>query len=234
MTHIKLIWLPWPRPHRGGGLEAGGHHNRDIPARMAVAAENGYEGGTSKQEEKMTDDIAAIVRELKDRQEILDCLLRYCRGVDRFDREAVRSAYHPDAIDDHGDFAGGVEDFIDWAFDYHTRYQLRTLHSISNHLCELDGDVAHSETYWNFTAVNKEPPIHSTSTGRYIDRLERRNGKWGIVRRICVMNGIGPQLDPDGALGETTFVKSLRNGSDPAYMRPLQVDLSRLTPKPAK
>jgi hypothetical protein len=48
------------------------------------------------------------------------------------------------------------------------------------------------------------------------------------------MNGIGPQLDPDGALGETTFVKSLRNGSDPAYMRPLQVDLSRLTPKPAK
>ncbi len=89
----------------------------------------------------MTDDIAAIVRELKDRQEIFDCLLRYCRGVDRCDREAVRSAYHPDAIDDHGDYVGDVEGFIDWAFDYHTRYQLRTLHSISNHLCELDGDI---------------------------------------------------------------------------------------------
>jgi hypothetical protein len=201
---------------------------------MAADAEIGYTGVKSKQEGKVTDDIAAMVRELKDRQEILDCLLRYCRGVDRFDREALRSAYHPDAIDDHGDYVGDVEGFIDWAFDYHTRYQVRTLHSISNHLCELDGDVAHSETYWTFIAVNKEPPIHTTSSGRYIDRLERRDGKWAIAQRICVMNGIGPQIDPDGSLGETTFVKSLRNDNDPAYLRPLQVDLSRLTPKPTK
>lgn len=61
-------------------------------------------------------DIESLVRELKDRQDIRDCLVRYCRGVDRFDREMVRSAYHPDAMDDHGDFVGGVENFIDWAF----------------------------------------------------------------------------------------------------------------------
>jgi hypothetical protein len=41
---------------------------------------------------------------LIDRQEILACELRYCSGVDRFDREMLLSAYHPGAMDDHGAF----------------------------------------------------------------------------------------------------------------------------------
>ena len=44
----------------------------------------------------------AQIKHLIDRQAILDCLTRYCRGMDRFDRALVLSAYHPDAIDDHG------------------------------------------------------------------------------------------------------------------------------------
>lgn len=182
----------------------------------------------------MSGDIEASVRELKDRQEILDCLHRYCRGVDRFDRDAVRSAYHEGAIDDHGEYVGDVEGFIDWAFAYHERHQLRTLHSISNHLCEIDGDVAHSETYWTFLAVNQAAPNQSTSSGRYIDRLERRDGRWGIVRRICVLNSIGAEMDPEGKAGDAYFVPSTRDTNDPAYMRPLEVDLARLTRKPAE
>lgn len=181
----------------------------------------------------MADDLAATMRELKDRQEILDCLLRYCRGVDRLDRDAVRSAYHDDAIDDHGEFVGDVEGFIDWAFAYHLRFQERTLHSISNHLCEIDGDTAHSETYWTFLAVNKHAPFQTTCSGRYIDRLERRDGRWGIVRRICVMNALGAELDPQGQAGDVDFWPSTRDRDDPAYMRPLDVDMARLTKKPA-
>ncbi len=176
----------------------------------------------------MTQDIAAMIKELKDRQDIHDCLLRYCRGVDRLDRAVVRSAYHDDAIDDHGDYVGGVEGFIDWAFDYHLRYQRRTLHSISNHLCEIDGDVAHTETYWTFLAVNQQPPFQTTVSGRYIDRLERRNGKWGIVRRLCVLNGLGTAVDPEGIAGDAAFAPSFRDKNDPVYMRPLEVDPRRL------
>ncbi len=179
----------------------------------------------------MTDDLSATIRELKDRQEILDCLLRYCRGVDRIDREAVRSAYHDDAIDDHGDYVGDVDGFIDWAFDYHLRYQVRTLHSISNHLCEIDGDTAHAETYWTFLAVNKDAPYQTTSSGRYIDRLERRDGRWGIVRRICVLNSLGAEFDPEGKAADGSFYPSTRDLNDPAYMRPLEVDMSRITKK---
>jgi len=35
------------------------------------------------------------VQALIDRQEILGCEMRYCSGVDRFDREMLLSAYHP-------------------------------------------------------------------------------------------------------------------------------------------
>ena len=66
------------------------------------------------------------IRHLIDRQAILDCLTRYCRGVDRFDRELVLSAYHSDAIDDHGAFVGTREEFIDWAFALHEKGQIST------------------------------------------------------------------------------------------------------------
>ena len=47
-------------------------------------------------------DLAAFVREQKDRFDIQQCLLRYTRGVDRHDRELMLSAYWPDAFDEHG------------------------------------------------------------------------------------------------------------------------------------
>ena len=81
---------------------------------------------------------------------------RYCRGVDRFDREMVLSVYHPDAIDDHGVFVGRPEAFVDWAFAYHARHQQATHHIVTNHTCELDGDTAHTETYWIFSGINKQ------------------------------------------------------------------------------
>lgn len=176
----------------------------------------------------MTTNFEAQVRELVDRQEILDCLHRYCRGVDRFDREAVRSAYHEDAVDDHGEYVGDVEGFIDWAFDYHERHQLRTLHALHNHLCEIEGDTAHAETYFTFHSVNREAPHQTSTSGRYIDRLERRDGRWGIVRRICVINALGEAFDPEGKAGDGPFFPSSRDTSDPAYMRPLEIDPERL------
>jgi len=39
------------------------------------------------------DELMAFVRQAKDRQEILDCLHRYTRGVDRQDKALMLSAY---------------------------------------------------------------------------------------------------------------------------------------------
>lgn len=180
---------------------------------------------------EMTDSGDAIVRELKDRQDILDCLVRYCRGVDRLDREILRSAYHDGAVDDHGDYVGDVEGFIEWAFDYHITHQLRTVHAITNHTCELAGDTAHTETYWTFTALNRKAPHHARATGRYIDRLEKRNGRWAIAARICVLTALDNGSDPLGLVGDIAFVASHRDRTDPSYMRPLMVDPARFTRK---
>ncbi len=98
------------------------------------------------------------LRELVDRQAIHDVILRYCRGVDRMDRELLLSAYHPDAIDDHGLFVGGPEAFADYFLAFHQSQQSATQHIITNHSCELDGDTAHCETYWLFAAMNREGP----------------------------------------------------------------------------
>jgi hypothetical protein len=48
----------------------------------------------------------ARLQELVDRADILDCVQRYARGIDRHDVELVASCYHPDAIDDHGLYVG--------------------------------------------------------------------------------------------------------------------------------
>ena len=100
------------------------------------------------------------------------------RGMDRRDRTLLRSAYHDGAVDDHVGFVGEVDDFIEWAFAYHstqTRYQ----HYMLNHTAEVNGDEAHAETYYFFVGTDREPPNHLTlAGGRYVDRLERRDGRW--------------------------------------------------------
>ncbi len=172
---------------------------------------------------------AALLREMKDRQEIYDCLMRYCRGIDRLDRELLLSAYHPDAADDHGTFVGTVEGFADYAFDLHTRYQLRTQHHITNHICEIDGDVAHAESYYIFRSLNTQTPLHTTASGRYLDRLDRRNGRWAIADRICLVDIRNDHWAPTGTEGDADYMPNYRNRTDTSYQRPIRVDRSRFT-----
>ena len=87
------------------------------------------------------------LRVLLDKQEIHEVLMRYCRGIDRCDAELLHSVYHPDATDDHGLFKGKAADFIPWALKALTRDD-NTSHYIANELIEVDGDVAHCESYF--------------------------------------------------------------------------------------
>ena len=169
-------------------------------------------------------DQAAALQNLIDRMAILDCLTRYCRGVDRFDRELILSAYHPDAQDDHGEFVGSPEEFVEWVIGLHQTGQISTQHCIMNHSCEIDGDTAHTETYYQFNARNLDESLWIAG-GRYIDRLERRNGEWKIANRYCVVEWSGtinegpipysdiPDVHASGVPG--------RDRADPSYTRPL-------------
>jgi hypothetical protein len=183
----------------------------------------------------MTTDVelSERVARLEARAEIFDCIQRYARGMDRRDRPLLRSAYHDDAVDDHVGFVGSVEDFIDWAFAYHstqTRYQ----HYLLNHTAEVNGDEAHAETYYLFVATDREPANHMTlSGGRYVDRFERRDGRWAIVDRVCVVewNAESTSLLTEEILALLPDIKSATHDhNDPSYTRPLMATRASANP----
>jgi hypothetical protein len=126
-----------------------------------------------------------------DEQEILRVLYRYCRGSDRCDEELLRSVYHEDAYDDHGDqFRGPVSEYIPWVLELLRRRFETTNHQIGNVLVDLDGDVARVESYCTAHHVPRDPggnPIMMVFGCRYLDRFERRPGTdWRIARRVVV------------------------------------------------
>ncbi|MBV1688946.1 nuclear transport factor 2 family protein [Novosphingobium sp. G106] len=175
-----------------------------------------------------SESLPAEVQTLIDRQAISDCLQRYSRGIDRRDREILRSVYHEDAWDDHAVFCGPAEKFADWAYDFHAKYQTRHHHYILNHSCEFDGDVAHCETYYLFAGVNREGPEVTLSGGRYLDRFEKRDGRWAIAARKCLIEWMGTlndvPSDPAYLAALASSGLSARSGEDSSYDRPLVVD----------
>jgi SnoaL-like domain len=172
---------------------------------------------------------------LLDRQAIHDCLLRFCRGMDRFDRALYLSAFWNDAQIAAGPYVGDAAGCWDWAMPMHRDGQILTHHLLLNHFVDIDGDVAHSECYYQFVARNHPWEESGAETvmlagGRYIDRLEQRPGDdghamWRIALRTNIIEwsclqpslplpfGDVPDIAANGA--------SARDRSDPSYMRPL-------------
>jgi ketosteroid isomerase-like protein len=172
----------------------------------------------------LTPDLIQFVREQKDRQEIRDCLLRYTRGVDRHDYDLMLSAYHPDAYDEHGVAEGIAADFCKWAIGWHGEFQTKHQHIIVNHSVDLDGDTAHGETYYCFWGENRQGPPQ-LSFGRYIDRYEKRDGKWAIAHRVCVnevtFNQEAMPIPAEWAEKIFSTGPNRRDKQDISYRRPL-------------
>jgi hypothetical protein len=165
---------------------------------------------------------SALLRELRDQQQIRDCLMRYCRGVDRCDVEDVRAAYHPDATDDHGYWKGNGWDFAEFIVDAKLRDNDWTTHAVQNVLIEVDGDVAHGESYVEASLKPKGIDEVRVFVGRYIDRFERRDGEWRIADRVVVHDWDDARpLRPGGiGLPLEDFVRGGRGErSDPVYRR---------------
>ena len=123
-----------------------------------------------------------------DRQTIVDMIYRYCRAVDRLDHELGYSIWHDDAIADYGAYyhgrGRGVIDLI--CADH--RQLLCHSHQVTNVLIEFDGDRAGSEAYVTANLrVERDGQLRQiTVWSRYVDRWSRRDGRWGIDRRIAI------------------------------------------------
>ncbi|MFC7446807.1 nuclear transport factor 2 family protein [Rhodococcus daqingensis] len=169
---------------------------------------------TGTRESARTQPGSSALDELLDKQAIYEVVMRYCRGIDRLDLDLVRGAYHPDGIDHHTGFDGTVDEFIAWV-----RPKLEslsgTMHHIGNHLVELYGDVAISESYSTATHWGGgDGAADFTSGARYIDLMERRDGRWAIAERWAVRewtrSDAGRMIPPEGA-----GPRGRRDGTDP-------------------
>ena len=133
--------------------------------------------------------VSQIRDELADREAIRDVLLRYCRASDRVDEELLRSVYWPDAEDDHLEFSGGREAFIEYCSPILTAMRYN-MHTVGNMLIVIDGARADVETYFiGYHSVPDEQGrrMDSFSGGRYLDNMEKRGDEWRIRKRLVTV-----------------------------------------------
>jgi hypothetical protein len=139
------------------------------------------------------------VGRLADVAAIREVVTLYCRGVDRLDLNLVREAYHPGAVDHHTGFDGTVEEYVVW-LGRNLEYLSGTMHFIGNHHVEFVGaDRAVSETYCTAAHWGSSERLNFTTGVRYIDLMERRDGRWAIAERWAVREWTRPDefVGPD-------------------------------------
>lgn len=191
-------------------------------------------------------DFQEKLHELVDRQEIYDVLTRYCRALDRCDVELMKSVYWPDGFDDHGVFKGNAQEFAEFIVrEIQTWFEV-TMHAICNVHMEVKEDVAHTEAYLfayhrvsgqgrmveevfgptyikHLTGRDTGPVPHDFFYGgRYVDRLEKRNGEWRIAKRTVVMDWNLNQPNRsiwDEGMFKVLNVRGVRDRTDPVYER---------------
>jgi SnoaL-like domain len=186
----------------------------------------------------------ALLREVADRQEIEQVVRRYCRAIDRLDVELLKSVYHPDATDSHGNFTGNAHDFADFIIEELRGTVSYGFHTITQSIIDIGGDSAAAEsTYFGYHRI--PPGWDSISSyfgktyaseaktagtlsreheyvcgGRYVDRFERRSGSWKIAKRIITneWRQTGPALgdQTEGKLAAFNL-PGARDRSDPVY-----------------
>ncbi len=167
------------------------------------------------------------VQRLTDRTEILDCIARHARGCDRHDGDLISATYHEDAVDEHGFAMARGPEYAAWANSSHARTSVTHTHNITTHSVEIDGDVAHAESYVIVVLLGTNGTTAQFISGRYLDRLERRDGRWRIaVRRstVEVMFTADASVLQSSFFKQAGYIRGTRDHADLSYQRPLLID----------
>jgi hypothetical protein len=173
------------------------------------------------------------VRYLMDRSAILDCISSHSRGHDRHDADLITAAYHDDGVDEHGYSVTQASEYGGWINQVHAAGSQVHTHNITTHLCEIEGDTAHCESYVLVCLLNHDGVTARVISGRYLDRLERRNGEWKIAVRRSTVELV---LSADASLLQTAqfrdqgYPRGTRDRRDLSYGRPLTLE----TPPPLR
>lgn len=129
------------------------------------------------------------LRDVVEKQAILELVHCYSRAVDRRDYRLLESLYAADGVDDHtGLFCGPARDFVAWLAKALEGVDATT-HHVHNALIAVDGDRAEGEVY--LTAYNRLRAADGSLSDfvqglRYLDQYRRESGHWRFARRTVV------------------------------------------------
>lgn len=185
---------------------------------------------------------AEAIQELLDKQAIAEVLMTYCRALDRLDEEMLRSVFHPDSQHNHGfvgpssdpdapSAPGKPGDFVAYALQVLSQMAY-THHQLGNIYVEVEGNIAYTEAY--FTAYERlrarsdpkagpgaaETEMDLFVGGRYLDKFEKRDGVWKIVRRTATTDWRRTEAptSQEADLGNPAL-RALQNRDDFFYRR---------------
>jgi hypothetical protein len=168
--------------------------------------------------------LRADVQYLMDRTAILDCISAHARGHDRHDSELITDAYHPDGIDEHGHAVNAGPEYAAWINPVHAAGSQVHTHNLTTHSCDIDGDTAHCDSYVLVCLLNHDGVTARVISGRYIDRLEKRDGVWRIAARrstVELMFTADASMLETDAFKAQGYPRGARDRTDPSYQRPL-------------
>lgn len=157
-------------------------------------------------------EIGAVV----DKQAIRDLIYTYCRAVDRQDISLGHSVWHDDGYADYGaDFYQGPGRGVIDTICMQSGHLLSQSHQVTNILIDLEGDRAGSESYISSTyrLQRNGTLMHMAVWARYLDAWERRDGRWGLMRRKVIFDH--DEIRAATPMGRATEFK--RDRSDPSY-----------------
>ena len=154
-------------------------------------------------------------------QEIADVQYRYCRGLDRMDKPMVQAVWHEDGTADYGQyFRGTATAFIEWVWTYHATLHRHT-HQFHSQLVEFKGpDRAVSEAYYTVALrehLGGRRYVDLLFRNRYLDRWSRREQRWAIDHRQCLVElGDRRDLELSADVDGSSFPVR-RDLQDPSY-----------------
>ncbi|RIL07964.1 MAG: hypothetical protein DCC71_01165 [Proteobacteria bacterium] len=127
-------------------------------------------------------------RELSDRLQINDLLIRYTRAIDTKDWKLLDSCFLPDADVDYtatGGIAGKYPEVRGWLAKALAPFPI-TVHYVTNSIVELDGDRARARTlvFNPMFFANPDGSLHDFTVGAtYVDELVWTDEGWRIAKR---------------------------------------------------
>jgi hypothetical protein len=140
-------------------------------------------------------------RELSDRLQINDLLIRYTRAIDTKDWALLDTCFTPDAHVDYtsaGGVAGDYPKVRAWLEKALAPFPM-TVHALANSIVEIDGDRATARTYVHnpMGFANPDGSLHIFTVGAfYNDKLVWTDDGWKIRERIeetAFMDGSMPE-----------------------------------------